>query len=99
MEILGAGGAKRSNQVYFQRVMRKLKAAGISGGGSTDEVEISDVGRFLSHLSRLPAVRQDKVDALRRRIENDEYDIDGKVEEILDSILEDLGIPPARVSG
>jgi len=97
MEILGPNGANRSNQVYFRKVIDRLKKAGVDSGSAGDEVEISDVGRFLSYLSSLPAVRTDRVNALRRQIEHNEYDIDARIEEIVDDILEDLGIPPARV--
>ncbi len=97
MEISGPGRTDRSRHIYLQKVVKKLRQAGISPGGEADEVEISDVGRFLSYLSQLPEVRQERVDALRKQIEDSEYDVDSKVEEIVDDILEDLGIPPARV--
>ena len=96
MQIQGPGGADRSDPVYLRRLAAKLKAAGYSTGQGADEVEISDVGRFLSFLSQLPQVRQEKVDALREQIERGEYDADEKIEEIIDSLLEDLGVPPAR---
>ena len=93
MEILGAGGTSRANQLYFRKVVERLKAAGIAPADVSDEVEISDVGRFLSFLSSLPQIRQDKVDALRRQIDADEYDIESKLEEIIDDLLEDIGVP------
>jgi anti-sigma28 factor (negative regulator of flagellin synthesis) len=94
MEITGPNGTDRSRQVYFQRIIARLRAAGLDAPASADEVEISDVGRFLSFLSQLPDVRQDRVDALRRQIERGEYDADEKIEHIVDDILEDIGIPP-----
>lgn len=97
MEIMGPNGANRSNQVYFRKVIDRLRKAGVDSASNGDEVEISDVGRFLSYLSGLPAVRTDRVNALRRQIERDEYDVDSRIEEIVDDILEDLGVPPARV--
>jgi anti-sigma28 factor (negative regulator of flagellin synthesis) len=93
MEIYGPSGANRSNEVYIRRLAAKLRAAGILSGSSSDEVEISDVGRFLSFLSQLPQVRTDKVEALRRQIEQDEYDVDGKIDGIIDALLEDIGVP------
>ena len=96
MEIYGPGRSSRSNEVYLRRLAAKLRAAGITGGQEGDQVEISDIGRFLSYLSQLPQVRTDKVEALRRQIESDEYDVDGKIEDIIDSLLEDIGVPPSR---
>ncbi len=97
MEILGPSGADRSGQVYFRKVMARLKKAGLDPSSAGDEVEISDFGRLLSYISSLPAVRTDRVKELRQQIERDEYDVDSKIEEIVDDILEDLGVPPARI--
>ena len=99
MEIRPSNGTNRANEVYFRKAIKKLKAAGIGSSDRSDEVEISDIGRFLSYLSQLPAVRQDRVEALRGRIERDEYDVESKIEEIVDDILNDLGIPQAGVNG
>jgi len=95
MKIEGPGGPNRSNEIHLRRLAAKLRAAGITGGQGADEVEISDVGRFLSFLSQLPQVRTEKVEALRRQIESGEYDCDAKIDEIIDSLLEDMGIRPA----
>lgn len=95
MQIYGAGGPNRSDPVYLRRLAAKLKAAGINTGNGSDEVEISDLGHFLSFLSQLPQVRQDRVDALKEQIENGTYDFDEKFDEIIDSLLEDVGVPPA----
>lgn len=99
MEIRPSNGANRANQVYFRKAISKLKAAGISSSDRSDEVEISDIGRFLSYLSQLPDVRQDRIEALRGQIERDEYDVESKIEEIVDDILNDLGIPQTEVNG
>jgi len=95
MEIYGPSGPDRSNQIYVRRLAAKLRAAGIIGDSVSDEVEISDIGRFLSYLSQLPQVRTEKVEALRRQIEEDSYDVDGKIDDIIDSLLEDIGVSPA----
>lgn len=92
MQIYGPGGADRTDPVFLKRLAQRLRAAGISTGHKDDEVEISDIGRFLSYLSQLPQVRQEKVDALRREIESGSYDADGKLDDIIDSLLEDLGV-------
>ncbi len=94
MQIYGPGGPDRSDPVYLRRLAARLKAARLRGNGGSDEVEISDIGRFLSYLSQLPQVRQDKVDALREEIESGRYKYDEKLDDIIDSLLEDLGIPP-----
>jgi anti-sigma28 factor (negative regulator of flagellin synthesis) len=99
MEILGPKGPNRSDRVYFNKVVGRLRAAGLDSDAPADEVEISDVGLFLSYLSRLPDVRQERVDAIRGQIDSGEYDVDSKIEDIVEDILEDLGLPQARIKG
>jgi len=99
MKINGPGGVDRSNQVYARRIAERLKAAGVTGSDEADSVEISDIGKALSALRRLPAVREEKVQALRREIERGEYDVESRIDDILDDILEDIGVPPSSVSG
>jgi len=93
MEIYGPGRSNRSHELYLRKLAAKLKAAGIPTNPESDEVEISDIGRFLSYLSQLPQVRTDKVEALRRQIESDEYDVDGKIDAIIDELFLDIGAP------
>jgi anti-sigma28 factor (negative regulator of flagellin synthesis) len=95
MEIYGPGRSNRSQELYLRRLTAKLKAAGFTGGHGSDEVEISDVGRFLSYLSQLPQVRSDKVEALRQQIESGEYDEESKLDDIMDDLLADIGARPA----
>ncbi len=94
MQIYGPGGADRSDPVFLRRLSQRLSAAARANGLDADEVEISDMGRFLSFISQLPKVRKDRVDALRRQIERGDYDVEEKIEEIVDALLEDLGVPP-----
>lgn len=96
MKIDGPGGSRGSDRVYLKKLAAKLRAAGIGGTPGSDEVEISDVGRFLSYLSQLPQVRQEKVEALRRDIENGTYDVDEKLDAIVDKLIEDMGVKPQR---
>jgi negative regulator of flagellin synthesis FlgM len=95
MQIYGPGGPNRSDPVYLKRLAAKLKAAGLKTGQGSDEVEISDLGHFLSYISQLPDVRQDKVNALKEQIENGTYQFDEKLDDIIDSLLEDIGVRTA----
>jgi len=99
MEIYGPGRSGKPNEIFLRRLQAKLRAAGITGSSGSDQVEISDIGRFLSTLSQLPQVRTERVEALKRQIESGEYDADAKIDEIIDSLLEDVGVPPSRCNG
>lgn len=98
MEITGPGRANRSHELYLRRLAAKLKAAGLTPEQASDEVEISDIGKFLSYLSQLPQVRTERVEELRRQIESGEYDVDSKLEAIIDDLLEDIGARPRTAS-
>ncbi len=59
---------------------KTIKTAGRAGGSFTDQLQISALGRDIqvakAALARQPEVRQDKVDALRARIEAGTYSVD-----------------------
>lgn len=55
-----------------------------------DVVQISDAGRLMDMANGLPAVRQDKVDALRAQIANGTYETADKLNVALDRMLDEL---------
>jgi hypothetical protein len=55
-----------------------------------DRVELSELGRLLSLARELPAIRVDKVAALRDQVESDSYVSDHKIEVTVDRILSEL---------
>ena len=57
--------------------------------GSSDQVEISHVARFLSKASELPEVRPEKVASVRAALNQGAYDVEGRLDEALDRLLED----------
>ena len=52
-----------------------------------DQVEISDKAKYLSQLSDMPDIRQEKVDQIRQQLVNGTYDIDGKLPMALDKLF------------
>jgi len=55
-----------------------------------DQAQISAAAQLLSRLSQLPDIRQDLVDSVRGQIADGTYDIEGKLDSILDELGEDL---------
>ncbi|HUW58794.1 MAG TPA: flagellar biosynthesis anti-sigma factor FlgM [Planctomycetota bacterium] len=55
-----------------------------------DTVEISEMARFLEKLARLPEIRQDKVDAVKRQIAEGRYLTPDKLDKAIDNLLADL---------
>ena len=56
---------------------------------SGDQVEISLMARFLSRVAAAPSVRADKVEALRAALASGDYDVEAKLPETLDRLLDD----------
>ncbi len=55
-----------------------------------DTVEISTKAEMLAKIRDLPEIRIEKVAPIRSAILNGTYDVDGKLDEALDRLLEDL---------
>jgi flagellar biosynthesis anti-sigma factor FlgM len=80
MKINGADGpgrARRTEGPAGARPVRKPEASGTGGG---DRIELSATARQAAALaeasSRLPEIRQDKVDTLRRALVAGTYEVD-----------------------
>lgn len=53
-----------------------------------DSVEVSEAARFISEALQLPEVRQDKIDEIRRAIENGTYETDTKIQQALEKFIQ-----------
>ena len=60
-----------------------------SSPADADQVEISDAARYLSKVAALPDIRTEKVDEIRKALAENTYDIDGKLPQALDRLLEE----------
>jgi flagellar biosynthesis anti-sigma factor FlgM len=65
-----------------------------SSASKTDQVEISQMARLMSKLSVMPDVRTDKVNTIRQGLADGSYDIESKLPQALDKMLDEyLGNP------
>lgn len=92
------------NPLQGPRPVERKPSAPVSGSKSEstsreDRVEISneararaDVAGYVRSLKNLPEIRQERVDAIRKQINEGTYDIDGKLGDALDGLLDDLGM-------
>lgn len=91
MEIHGAGGAQGAQPIY-----PRLAAFTVESGGTVqtqaprDRVEISQIGRMLDGVARLPEIRQERVDEVRRQIAAGVYETPEKLEIALDRLMDEL---------
>ena len=56
-----------------------------------DEVQISDVGRFVEQTHGLPEIRSDRVEDLRAALASGTYDIESKLDVTVDRLLDEIG--------
>lgn len=55
-----------------------------------DNIHATPIGRVLKRISSLPEIRKGKVLNLRRQITDGTYDVSDRLDEVLDTVLEDL---------
>ncbi len=91
MEIHGAGGAQGPQPIY-----PRLAAFGIDVGQTVhagtprDHVEISPLGQMLDGISRLPEIRHEKVEEIRKQIASGSYETPEKIQIALDRFFDEL---------
>jgi negative regulator of flagellin synthesis FlgM len=91
MEIYGAGGAQGPQPIY-----PRLAAFGVDAGQTVnagtprDHVEISPLGQMLDGISRLPEIRQEKVEEIRQQIAAGTYETPEKIQLALDRLMDEL---------
>ncbi len=57
----------------------------------SDTLQISDSARIAGQMSEIPAIRQDRVDAIRTAIAQGTYETDAKLNVALDRLLDEIG--------
>ena len=62
-------------------------AGGIQRGA--DDIQISTEARLLQQLSELPEIREDKVEEVRRKIADGEYDKDEHLQAAIERMIEE----------
>lgn len=91
MEIHGAGGAQGPQPIYPRLAAISLDASQtVQAGTPRDQVEISPLGQMLDGISRLPEIRHEKVEAIRREIASGVYDTPERLEIALDRLLDEF---------
>ena len=91
MEIQGAGGAQGPQPIYPRLAAFSVDAGQtVHAGAPRDQVEISPLGQMLDGISRLPEIRHEKVEAIRREIAAGAYDSPQKLEIALDRLLDEF---------
>lgn len=89
---IGVGGTNGPGQIGRTEA-REASAANQSAAPvqrGEDRVELSDASRLLAKLLGLPEIRQDLVDQVRAQIEAGTYDTPEKMDQAIESMLDDI---------
>ena len=95
MEVRGPGGVGGAGPVYNQPPKRVPKADEKPPDvSSEDKVQISPEAKFLSEvnqmLDKIPEVRQEKIDQVRRLIAEGKYETPEKLDVAVDRLLGEI---------
>ena len=90
MEVRGPGNIGGINPVSRVDLNRIKAAQGTSQTSGKDSVEISELARLLDSLSRVPDIRQDKVNAVKAQIESGVYETAEKLQKAIEALLQEL---------
>ncbi len=91
MEIYGPGGTQGPQPIYPRLATYGVEAnQAAQAGAPRDQVEISPLGQMLDGISRLPEIRHERVEEIRRQIVSGSYETPEKLELALDRLLDEM---------
>ncbi len=91
MEIHSAGGTQGPQPIYPRLAAFSVDAGQtVHAGAPRDHVEISPLGQMLNGISRLPEIRHEKVEEIRRQIATGSYETPAKLELALDRMIDEM---------
>ena len=91
MQIYGASNVHSAHAINQPHAVRPSSPARSEGGlAVTDELNISTASQFIEQAQQLPAIRQDRVDAIRQAISQGAYETADKLDVALDRLLDEI---------
>ncbi|ADV63156.1 Anti-sigma-28 factor FlgM family protein [Isosphaera pallida ATCC 43644] len=92
MEIHGAGGLQGPQPITPRLAAQPAETTAPAATSQVprDQVEISSLGQILEGIHRLPEIRFERVEEIRRQIAEGNYETPEKLEIALDRLLDEL---------
>ncbi len=92
MQIQGPGNVPGPDPIRPDRIRSSHHQDLPAPTESADKVEISDLARFKAVLDKVPDIRHERVDELRRLIEAGTYDDESeeKIEQLVERLLDEV---------
>jgi negative regulator of flagellin synthesis FlgM len=93
MQIFGPAQVHGPQTIQAPHSLQKTAGAPQSpaSAGISDELQLSDTAQAASQLNDIPAIRQDRVDAIRAQIAQGTYETPEKLSAALDNLLDEIG--------
>lgn len=91
MNISPLGSSTPITRLQGSTAEQRAQGSQDVGRPQQDTVEISDLARYLGEIKKLPAIRQDKVEAARAAIADGTYETSAKLDTTVSRLLGDLG--------
>lgn len=92
MDIRGAGRLSGPKRAEAKSAPAIKNDAPVQTGTVGDRVAISEHARLLEMLARVPAIRTERIEDLRRLIESGEYETPERIEGAVQKLMEEFGI-------
>ena len=91
-EIQSTGNTDRARRLERVRSVKKAqRAVTAAAARQTDRAEISTAAKLLGALKDLPPVREERVEAVRAKIDEPGFDVDAHFRNAMQKMLQDLG--------
>ena len=91
MEVYGAGGMQGPQPIYPRLAAFSVESGQtVQAGTPRDQVEISPLGQMLDGIGRLPEIRHERVEEIRRQLAEGTYETPDKLDKALDNLLNEL---------
>jgi anti-sigma28 factor (negative regulator of flagellin synthesis) len=88
--IQGINGSRQLGIVKPPAIAPNKKTdSGYTTQATTDEVEISQTAQLLSKVAAIPDIRQGKVQDVKNALADNTYDLDTKLPQAIDSLLDE----------
>jgi anti-sigma28 factor (negative regulator of flagellin synthesis) len=90
MEVRATGGLSGPEPIRPSRFSASGPKGPPDAGDDDDAIEVNEVSKFKALLKEVPAMRLEKIAALRAQIEAGTYETPEKIHALIDRLLEEL---------
>jgi negative regulator of flagellin synthesis FlgM len=91
MQIYGPSQLHGAQSINTPHISRAAQTASTSSPAGADRLELSDAAQFASQLNDVPAIRADRVAALKAAIADGSYETADKLSTAVSRLFDEIG--------